>query len=1057
MNKNGKTIVIWLLIPALVLPAGAVWAEPGRGVSAETLSAPLRITAASFQTAYKQCAAEIPREQTVNPTAREILNAAVRVISGKGIAVFQFNTFYNDLGVELGFSAAALEDKGLRKKLLAAVARRMDVNGTKGERSNNVPFLRFLNCLEKAVRIGYIRVEKTRWQAVRECIARVRAGHYPLNERQARFLAVYAQCKGNYPAIAETLGISEGMVSTVFVRCSEKLGFDNLSAGTHRSEILKTALRRGDLAGVAAADREVISAYIGELEQSERQILSPNLRAMLEAALNAVIKNGYKTTSEDILAEMKNIDPENNQDMTVRRIRNYVMRARKKLGIPAGKYDSAPFLTLLECLGKAVEDNGIRFGREQAVRLRQLLADTRNKQYPFTRREQQVFIFLALDHGEYAKVSRRLNGLSHSRIGNLYAAGTQKLGFGDAREVTMSAAIRTALDNDKLGPVSGETRRQIIDGIAALAREETNPLTPAAREVLEAALIVGLNNQSPEIKREDIIRQLEKSTGKKKTYKAVNSLISEASRWLGLLNAEGANFTVITQCVSRAAERGFIACTAQQAADFRAHCRAMKLNPLQKKIVLLQALGLNTEQTYRTLSAEPGLAVKRKISIVYNYDIRNKFKVKAGERAIAEVTQKALEEEEINDAELLQAAQSAGLAVADVPEAGLGDCGKIREAVDKVCAGLACTAAELFQSSKFNYAKRFAYHGPGGTRVIGAAELLQIYKEGEFQSRFSVRYWLRQVQERAGQAGEAAPAEEDYVAVFMKFYYDRPNLEAEIKDDLMRVYLSTRQVLSETTLKINSAIVRKWGVKIYEDVFGVDFQSVIKMIMRNPAEAADYKRRYEEPRPEADNKNREGARAAKLSGNVVSGPAPGAVVILPKKTDRMIMPYSEAGRTEFRFLLNGYIRGGIDDADLEQSLRRLYRLCPQVSGMNVQMVERRMEDILWAQKALQGHDPTALKSKQQAGKLTMGTYFCFRLMIQQIVNGRLYQTMEKHKAELVRAIADRYAERMMIGIDEDGLDADDLGRFDFDDDEISMLSEKTGDNHAMAETIEQSI
>jgi hypothetical protein len=110
--------------------------------------------------------------------------------------------------------------------------------------------------------------------------------------------------------------------------------------------------------------------------------------------------------------------------------------------------------------------------------------------------------------------------------------------------------------------------------------------------------------------------------------------------------------------------------------------------------------------------------------------------------------------------------------------------------------------------------------------------------------------------------------------------------------------------------------------------------------------------------------------------------------------------------------------------------------------MNVQMVERRMEDILWAQKALQGHDPTALKSKQQAGKLTMGTYFCFRLMIQQIVNGRLYQTMEKHKAELVRAIADRYAERMMIGIDEDGLDADDLGRFDFDDDEISMLSEK---------------
>jgi len=1055
MHKSGKIIAVWTLIQALMLPAGVVLAAPERGFSMETLSAPLRIPAASFQDVYRQCAAEIPREETINPTAREILNAAARVISAKGIAVFQFNTFYKDVGAELGLPAAALNDKRLRKKLLAVVARRMDTNGTGVERSDNVPFIRFLNCFEKAVRIGYIHVEKVPLQTIRACIARVRAGLYPLNERQARFLVVYAQCKGNYPAIAETLGLAESTVSAVFVRCSKKLGFNDL-ADTHRSKILKAALRRGDLDGVTAEDRGVISAYIEELEQSEKYVLNPDLRAMLEAALNAVIKKGFKTTTEDILAEMKNLDPENSSDLTVRRIRSYVMRTREKLGIPAGKYDKAPFLTLLECLGKAVEDSCIRFGREQALRLRQLLTDTRNKQYPFTRREQQVFIFLALDRGEYAKVSLRLNGLSHSRIGKLYATGTEKLGLSGVPEVTMSAAIQAAMDKDKLGPLSGETRQQIIDGIAALAREESNPLTPAVREVLEAALIVGLNNKSPEIKREDIIRQMEKSTGKKKTYKAVNSLISEASRRLGLLNAEGASFTVITQCVSRAAERGFIACTAQQAADFGVYCRAKKLNPLQKKIVLLEALGLNTEQTYRILSAEPALTVKRQISIEYNYDIRNKFKVKAGEMAIAEVTGRALEENEINDAELLQAAQSAGVAVVDIPDTGLGDAGRMRAAVDAVCAGLACTPAELFTSPKFNYAKRFIYHDSGGIRMVGAAELLRIYKEGEFLRRASVRHWLRDTQDRNKTKNIDGLSERDYLTAFMEFYYNRDKLETAVKEDLMFAYFDAGQVLSETTLSVNSPIVRRWGLRIYEEVFGRNYPDLIKSILSDPAQAAAYKTRHKEYRPAKGNTSGVNASAAAVSiPEKKNGPAPDAAVArLPRKAERRT---ADLGGSEFRTLFSAWGRGGIDDAELERTLRRIYDLCTRGSTTNLDRVEQRMRDVLWAKQALTGYDPEALKSKLRDKTLTMGTYFCFRLMLQQIADGRLYRALGKCRSEIKQAAADAYAETMLRVIDEDDPGyGDSTAAFDFDDEEILMIGKKSV-NRPAAETIEQAI
>ncbi|MDD5746442.1 MAG: hypothetical protein PHO30_04170 [Candidatus Omnitrophica bacterium] len=114
-----QSVSLWLLMPALILPAGPAWAVPERNYAAETLAAPLTLSLPDFQSVYRRYSAERFGENHNTSDAREILLAAVEVILEKGITAFSANTFYDDLGKALGLSRTM--NKPARTKLRDAV------------------------------------------------------------------------------------------------------------------------------------------------------------------------------------------------------------------------------------------------------------------------------------------------------------------------------------------------------------------------------------------------------------------------------------------------------------------------------------------------------------------------------------------------------------------------------------------------------------------------------------------------------------------------------------------------------------------------------------------------------------------------------------------------------------------------------------------------------------------------------------------------------------------------------------------------------------------------
>jgi hypothetical protein len=262
--------------------------------------------------------------------------------------------------------------------------------------------------------------------------------------------------------------------------------------------------------------------------------------------------------------------------------------------------------------------------------------------------------------------------------------------------------------------------------------------------------------------------------------------------------------------------------------------RRNALPRLQEKVLLLQALGMTGQATYEFLAAQPDFAaeinhnsgaIRSRSVALYNSSIRSRLGVDAGDNAIAAMTQKALEREMITPVDLLDASRWAGISLADVsPE----EKGSLRRAIDRVCAEFQCGAAELFTLPRVKDIKRFVLSGAGEMRVVSAAELLQRYKNAEFQSCPSLRYRLAMIKRQNERDGKAEISAEDYVAVFREFFYDRETLEQAIIRDLIRVYAALNEVVNESSLQVNSPIVRKWGENIYKDVFSMDFAGCLR-------------------------------------------------------------------------------------------------------------------------------------------------------------------------------------------------------------------------------------
>ena len=126
-------------------------------------------------------------------------------------------------------------------------------------------------------------------------------------------------------------------------------------------------------------------------------------------------------------------------------------------------------------------------------------------------------------------------------------------------------------------------RDKVKERIIQLKGKEANPLHQSQIRLLEAALKFGL--EKGRISHDDLRKELG-SQG------AVNGIIAYAKHNLGIKVAVKSNYETIIQCVIKAAEKGYIKCDKEQLERFKSRFFRNKLPPVLRKILILQALGL---------------------------------------------------------------------------------------------------------------------------------------------------------------------------------------------------------------------------------------------------------------------------------------------------------------------------------------------------------------------------------------------------------------------------------------------------------------------------------